>query len=283
MPLISCYECGKQISDKANACVGCGAPVAGQIECVDCEGSNISTAKICIHCGGPIISVGTTNQNKDKEDAFTNYTATDTNGLTSQSSYSGKGSLKFSDLADQVSPGYTLRAQERAIIDDKLNAPFTEKLRLYFSTIITFFVGYAALNFVLFSALRDEWGLDGYVLDEVLFPFAFWGSVVSAGILALGNYDYKLRYVSDASALVRIIIAAPAGFFISYLLGVSDFAYEFAIEVASNSSSVRNFDIRGAANELGGGLVIFANVIPLFLVSITNWILLLPLRSTGKE
>ena len=30
MALISCGECGKQISDKATACPGCGAPIAGR-------------------------------------------------------------------------------------------------------------------------------------------------------------------------------------------------------------------------------------------------------------
>lgn len=29
MALIDCSECGKQISDKASACPGCGAPVQG--------------------------------------------------------------------------------------------------------------------------------------------------------------------------------------------------------------------------------------------------------------
>lgn len=27
MPLIKCYECGKEISDSASSCPGCGAPV----------------------------------------------------------------------------------------------------------------------------------------------------------------------------------------------------------------------------------------------------------------
>ena len=29
MPLINCTECGKEISDKANSCISCGAPVSG--------------------------------------------------------------------------------------------------------------------------------------------------------------------------------------------------------------------------------------------------------------
>lgn len=29
MALIKCVECGKEISDKAAACLGCGAPIAG--------------------------------------------------------------------------------------------------------------------------------------------------------------------------------------------------------------------------------------------------------------
>ncbi|MFM2323575.1 MAG: zinc-ribbon domain, partial [Pseudomonadota bacterium] len=29
MALITCNECGRQISDRASSCPGCGAPVAG--------------------------------------------------------------------------------------------------------------------------------------------------------------------------------------------------------------------------------------------------------------
>ena len=31
MALISCYECGKQISDQAKACPNCGAPITTEI------------------------------------------------------------------------------------------------------------------------------------------------------------------------------------------------------------------------------------------------------------
>lgn len=30
MTLIKCSECGKEISDKASVCIGCGAPVSSQ-------------------------------------------------------------------------------------------------------------------------------------------------------------------------------------------------------------------------------------------------------------
>jgi hypothetical protein len=35
MPLIKCSECGRDISDKAAACPGCGAPLAGVARAVD--------------------------------------------------------------------------------------------------------------------------------------------------------------------------------------------------------------------------------------------------------
>ena len=31
MALITCNECGRQISDRASSCPGCGAPVAGNV------------------------------------------------------------------------------------------------------------------------------------------------------------------------------------------------------------------------------------------------------------
>lgn len=34
MSMIACPECGKEISDKAASCPGCGAPIAGQQETV---------------------------------------------------------------------------------------------------------------------------------------------------------------------------------------------------------------------------------------------------------
>ena len=40
MALINCTECGRQISDKAKSCPGCGAPIA--------------TTKFCKHCGAKI-------------------------------------------------------------------------------------------------------------------------------------------------------------------------------------------------------------------------------------
>lgn len=40
MSLINCTECGRQISDKAKSCPGCGAPIA--------------ITKFCKHCGAKI-------------------------------------------------------------------------------------------------------------------------------------------------------------------------------------------------------------------------------------
>ncbi len=57
MPLIECYDCGKQISSLASACPNCGAPKDFRKEhikamarfntCPDCNGS-----KVCWECAG---------------------------------------------------------------------------------------------------------------------------------------------------------------------------------------------------------------------------------------
>ncbi len=43
MALITCQECGKEVSDKATSCPSCGAPI-----------SNETNKKYCIHCGEQI-------------------------------------------------------------------------------------------------------------------------------------------------------------------------------------------------------------------------------------
>lgn len=44
MALITCTECGKEVSDKATACPACGAPIAQQQ----------NNTKFCKHCGETI-------------------------------------------------------------------------------------------------------------------------------------------------------------------------------------------------------------------------------------
>lgn len=56
MALINCYECGKQISDSAQACPNCGAPVKKQEKkkfCKYCGTSIKSEASFCPACGKP--------------------------------------------------------------------------------------------------------------------------------------------------------------------------------------------------------------------------------------
>lgn len=40
MALIKCPECGKQVSDKAPACPGCGSPIDTSIRCPKCGSTN---------------------------------------------------------------------------------------------------------------------------------------------------------------------------------------------------------------------------------------------------
>lgn len=55
MALVACAECGKEVSDKAAACVGCGAPLPkprdpNLIECPFCSQSLSLQASVCPGC-----------------------------------------------------------------------------------------------------------------------------------------------------------------------------------------------------------------------------------------
>ena len=53
MALIICSECGKEISDKSNACIHCGNPILKKQKCREC-GSEIQIDEIiCSNCGYP--------------------------------------------------------------------------------------------------------------------------------------------------------------------------------------------------------------------------------------
>ena len=67
MALIDCSECGTQISDKAAACVKCGAPVvAAKVEvappstgiCPNCKTVNSVEAEKCAECGAMFVGQG---------------------------------------------------------------------------------------------------------------------------------------------------------------------------------------------------------------------------------
>jgi len=51
--LINCEECGKQISDSAAACPGCGGLVTKTIDCFECGKTMSGLAKSCPECGAP--------------------------------------------------------------------------------------------------------------------------------------------------------------------------------------------------------------------------------------
>jgi uncharacterized membrane protein YvbJ len=51
MALINCNECNAQISDKANNCPKCGAPVTVKIKCFECGVELDKGTKSCSNCG----------------------------------------------------------------------------------------------------------------------------------------------------------------------------------------------------------------------------------------
>lgn len=61
MALITCPECGKQISDRAPQCPKCGYPMVSMHKCPECGTSYDEALKECPNCGCPAeITVHTT-------------------------------------------------------------------------------------------------------------------------------------------------------------------------------------------------------------------------------
>lgn len=57
MALVKCPECGKEISDKAKACIHCGYEPEGDVELIVCEecGKEVPIhSKECLNCGCPV-------------------------------------------------------------------------------------------------------------------------------------------------------------------------------------------------------------------------------------
>lgn len=59
MALINCKECGQEISDTANVCPHCGAPVVKDVFCVKCGTKVPENVKFCPSCGAPVAKSGT--------------------------------------------------------------------------------------------------------------------------------------------------------------------------------------------------------------------------------
>lgn len=53
MTLIKCEECGQMVSDKAENCPNCGAPVEKKITCEECGFNMSANEKACPNCGCP--------------------------------------------------------------------------------------------------------------------------------------------------------------------------------------------------------------------------------------
>ncbi len=67
MALIKCPECGKQMSDKAEACPHCGCPVEPKRFCPECGKQIEQNIKECPHCGYPFEEETSENEEPKKE------------------------------------------------------------------------------------------------------------------------------------------------------------------------------------------------------------------------
>lgn len=54
MAMITCPECGAQISDKATACPKCGSPIVVKKKCEECGAELPDGATKCPSCGAPV-------------------------------------------------------------------------------------------------------------------------------------------------------------------------------------------------------------------------------------
>ena len=61
MAMIKCIECGKEISDKAPKCPGCGCPNVPKMDCPECKQKIDSTDSICPNCGIELTKKSTNN------------------------------------------------------------------------------------------------------------------------------------------------------------------------------------------------------------------------------
>ena len=54
MALIKCIECGRDISDKAKCCPGCGNPVSNSNICPECKCNTVNN-NVCSNCGYEVV------------------------------------------------------------------------------------------------------------------------------------------------------------------------------------------------------------------------------------
>ena len=63
MSLITCSECGKEVSSKATACPNCGSPIANQKYCKFCGEQIDKECVVCPKCGKQVEELKNTDKN----------------------------------------------------------------------------------------------------------------------------------------------------------------------------------------------------------------------------
>ena len=58
MPLVTCPDCNKQVSDTATACIHCGRPMIGGASTEDAVGLESTTQAPCVKCSRPLTYLG---------------------------------------------------------------------------------------------------------------------------------------------------------------------------------------------------------------------------------
>lgn len=253
MALINCSECRKEISDKSQSCIGCGAPVAA----AQTQSSRENLSK----------------------DPFAEYSQ-----YIQKEAQARSGTMSFTEMADKATPGYNDRQLEKSKIDDKLKKPFLEKIKIYSGTALIFFAVFFVANLILFFVIKGQLGLDGRI-GEAFVSYGIIGSAVAAAMGSLSVYDYTLNYVSERDALTRMIISLFAAYFIAYNLSQTDFFYNHLLdtglmEIYSALTDLRNYEVRRLVEKISGGLIFYTNIIPVLVFWLIKSILLIKLKKT---
>jgi TM2 domain-containing membrane protein YozV/RNA polymerase subunit RPABC4/transcription elongation factor Spt4 len=90
MALISCKECGMQISDSATVCPHCGAPVIKDVYCSKCGTKVPENIGTCPNCGNKIVTEQTQDNHLQQDRIVTGVLAILLGGLGIQYFYLGK-------------------------------------------------------------------------------------------------------------------------------------------------------------------------------------------------
>ncbi len=111
MALITCPECGQQISDRAPACIHCGCPISKTKTCPECGATVNDSDTVCKTCGFPFENVPA-NPIANKKDIIANQTG---NLLTEKTAVELINYIQFSVAK-------IINGKSKGLLEDEFNS-----------------------------------------------------------------------------------------------------------------------------------------------------------------